>query len=97
MLGTAVRVQSVCAGLTRTEFLETTDYSAFNPYAQVPAWVFMSPEQLVDESLRALGKGRTIFIPGARNRAFVGIMNFPVVGRLLTLAIQKLSPRRPSA
>ncbi len=96
LAGTGVRAQSVCAGLTRTAFLETADYADFNPYARVPSWVFMSPESVVEEALLALGKNRTIFVPGARNRAFVRAMHTPILGRLLIQAIQKLSPRRPS-
>ena len=96
LAGTGVRVQAVCAGLVRTAFLETADYADFNPYSRVPDWVFMSPESVVDEALGALGKGRTIFVPGARYRAFVRAMHTPILGRLLVHAVQRLSPRRPS-
>lgn len=92
-----IRVQVVCAGLVRTPFLETPAYRAFNPYAQVPEWVFLTPEQVVSESLAGLARGRTVLVPGALNRAFVRAMETPLLGKALVYALQKLSPARTGA
>jgi short-subunit dehydrogenase len=73
--GTGVRVQALCPGLTTTEFQERahTDVVPFNKTAA------MSPEAVVEESLRGLDRGRLIVITGLRNR--------------VTLAAQGLVPR----
>ncbi|HEY8156578.1 MAG TPA: SDR family NAD(P)-dependent oxidoreductase, partial [Myxococcota bacterium] len=74
LAGTGVRVQAVCAGLTRTEMLSRPEYDEFNPFQRIPDRFFMSPEQVVEESLRALERGRIIVIPGLRNRVFVRVL-----------------------
>jgi len=86
LAGTGVRVQAVCAGLTRTEFLDTPEYEGFK-YEQVPDWAWMSAEQVVDQALEST---QTIFIPGAGNRAFVRAMKAPLLGRSLGWALSKL-------
>jgi uncharacterized protein len=73
--GTGVRIQALCPGLTATEFQERahTDTVRFN---RTPA---MTPEAVVEESLRALDRGRLTVVTGIKNR--------------LTLAAQALVPR----
>jgi uncharacterized protein len=87
LAGTGVRVQAVCAGLTRTEFLDTPEYQGFR-YQQVPQWAWMSPEQVVDESLAST---ETIFVPGSGNRAFVRAMKAPLLGPALNWALGRLN------
>jgi hypothetical protein len=94
LAGTGVRAQSLCPGLTDTEILDTEEFAEFNPFARVPDWVFMSPESVVDHSLRALARSEPIVIPGAINRAFVGAVHTPLLGRLLRRALAALSRRR---
>jgi uncharacterized protein len=90
--GTGVQALAVCPGLTRTEFLESPEYADFK-FEQVPAWVWMSAEAVVDQSLAALEKNQAVFIPGLFNRIFVNVMNTPLAGRLVGLAIDRLSRR----
>jgi hypothetical protein len=92
--GTGVRVIAVCPGLTRTEFLMTPEYAGFD-YGAVPDWVWMSAEDVVEETLGALHAGRTIHVPGRMNRAFVGIMQTPIVGGLVRRALDRLGRDRP--
>ncbi len=77
-----LRVQSLCAGLTRTGFLDTPEYADFQ-YDDVPDLFWMSPEAVVDQSLRGLDQGRILHVPGLSNRLFVGAMQTPLLGRLL--------------
>jgi uncharacterized protein len=93
--GTGVRVQAVCPGLTRTEFLETDEFKAFK-YDAVPAWAWMTAEEVVDESLRALehSERQPLFIPGRGNRAFMAIMEAPVVGAAMRAALGRLGRGR---
>lgn len=62
--GTPVRVQALCPGFTRTEFQQRAglDVSA------IPAWVWMTPEAVVDASLAALQRGQIVCVPGFWNR-----------------------------
>jgi short-subunit dehydrogenase len=60
LTGTGVRVQALCPGFTRTEFQE----SAQIPTAGLPGFLWMSPEQVVEKSLRDLEKGRVLSVPG---------------------------------
>lgn len=62
--GTGVKIQVLCPGFTRTEFQARASYDA----ARVPGVAWMSPEAVVDASVRALARGKAICIPGAVNQ-----------------------------
>jgi len=79
LAGTGVKIQALCPGLTRTGFMYTEEFSDFN-YGDIPAFAWMTPEQVVEESLAALRKDRVIFIPGRGNRIFVGMLKTPLIG-----------------
>ena len=88
LAGTGVRVQALCPGLTRTEFLSTPEYAEFD-YSEVPELFWTSSEQVVDESLAALRTGRVVVVPGLANRLFVGLLDSPagpLVRRAIALA-----------
>jgi len=93
--GTGVRVLAVCPGLTRTGFFDGDDFAEFK-YDDVPAWAWMTPDEVVEESLRALPRShrRPVFIPGRSNRAFVAALETPVVGTLLRAALDRLGRGR---
>lgn len=54
-----VRVQVVCPGYTRTGF-----HRAIGVERNVPNFFWLKPEEVVDESLRALEKGKILCVPG---------------------------------
>ncbi len=87
LAGTGVAVQALCPGLTRTEFMDGPDHAGFD-YAKVPAFFWMTPEEVVEESLAS---GEVIFIPGLHNRLFVRAMKAPLVGDLLGWTIRTLN------
>jgi uncharacterized protein len=93
LAGTGVRVQALCPGLTRTGFMYTPEFTDFH-YEKVPAFAWMDPEQVVDQSMSSMGKGPVVFIPGVLNRMFVRILTAPVAGRLVGGAINLLSRGR---
>ena len=66
--GTGVVVQALLPGFTRTEFQEV---AGMDP-GSVPAFAWMSPEQVVAASLAALSRGDAICIPGLGNRLLGG-------------------------
>ncbi len=90
--GTGVRVLATCPGLTKTGFFETDEYQAFK-YDDVPAWAWMTPDEVVEETLRALpdSERRPVFIPGRGNRAFIAALDTPIVGFVLRAALDRLS------
>ena len=65
LMGTAVRVQALCPGLTRTEFQREIwrDASKVGRLS-IPDWMWMSAEDVVAQSLRDLDNGRVISVPG---------------------------------
>jgi short-subunit dehydrogenase len=68
--GSGVRVQALCPGLTHTEFHDTGEYRNFNR-ARIPRSIWMTAEEVVTESLHALGTDDVIVIPGLKNKLFV--------------------------
>lgn len=71
-----IRVQALCPGYTRTGFHETDEYADFRR-ERVPSWLWMSPEQVVTASLRALGGRRVVVIPGLANRVISRVCRGP--------------------
>jgi uncharacterized protein len=62
-----IRVQALCPGFTRTDFHEKIEkIQADMPRLERFHW--MSPDAVVDYSLKTLGTGRVVCIPGFWNR-----------------------------
>ncbi len=61
---TGVRVQALCPGFTHTEFQQRAGIDV----SRLPAWVWMTPEAVVDASLSALQRGQVVCVPGLVNR-----------------------------
>jgi uncharacterized protein len=64
----SVTVQALCPGMTHTEFHARTGSDA---EARIPGFLWLSPQRVVDESLAALAKGRTVCIPSRRWRLII--------------------------
>jgi short-subunit dehydrogenase len=62
--GTGVDVLCVCPGFTRTEFQEKAEVDV----TQVPAFAWMSADEVADQTVAAVGK-RTVLVNGLLNRA----------------------------
>ncbi|MBN1289608.1 MAG: SDR family oxidoreductase [Actinobacteria bacterium] len=65
--GKGIKVQALCPGFVRTGFHETMG----EKMSSIPDFLWMTPEKVVDASIKALKKRKTIFIPGARYRLIV--------------------------
>ena len=89
--GSGVVVQALLPGFTRTEFQEV---AGVDPGA-VPAFAWMSPEQVALASLAALRRGDAICIPGLGNRLLGGATALAPRGmaRRLLGAIQRRNLR----
>jgi uncharacterized protein len=68
-LHSAVRVQALCPGFTYTEFHDVIRMDR----RQIPSFLWMTAESVVDESLRSLDRNLLFVIPGWQYRLFVGI------------------------
>jgi short-subunit dehydrogenase len=68
--GTGVRVQALCPGLTHTEIFEKAGADA----SGLPEFLWMEPEQVVEESLAALETGTVVCVPGLSNRTLATLV-----------------------
>ncbi|WP_340113081.1 SDR family NAD(P)-dependent oxidoreductase [Maribellus mangrovi] len=65
--GSGIKIQALCPGFMSTEFHESGDLKNFDK-SVIPDSSWMTPESVVSQSLKALEKNRTIFIPGRKKR-----------------------------
>jgi short-subunit dehydrogenase len=67
--GTGVHALALCPGLVHTEFHERGKVDVSN----APDWLWLDVDQVVDECLEDLRKGKTLSIPSLRYKALIGI------------------------
>ncbi len=79
LLGSGVYVQALCPGFTHTEFHSTPDFAKHKP-KPYPEFMWMSAEDVVRQSLGALGNGQVAFVPGLLYRVLVLMLRTPVIG-----------------
>jgi short-subunit dehydrogenase len=65
---TGVRVQTLCPGFTLSEFHDAPQYEQYHIKERIPHWLWMTPEAVVEASLRALGEDRRVCVPGRQNQ-----------------------------
>ena len=70
--GSPVRVQSLCPGFTYTEFHDVIKMDR----SRIPASLWATSEQVVEESLHGLERNKLFVIPGWRYRLLVGLIRF---------------------
>ncbi|MBN1890497.1 MAG: SDR family oxidoreductase [Thermoflexales bacterium] len=75
LAGSGVRVQALCPGFTRTDFHARLGVEDAQRRDQGPI-KWMSPEQVVDASLRGLERGTVVCVPGFWNQLIVGLLGF---------------------
>lgn len=77
--GSGVHVQALCPGFTRTEFHHTEEFKKHRP-RHYPGFLWMSAEEVVRQSLDALGNGQVVVVPGLFYRALVLALRTSVLG-----------------
>lgn len=65
-----VRVQALCPGFTITEFHDTLGVDRGN----IPAWLWMKADDVVEASLRGVDRGEVIVVPGWHYKAVVAFL-----------------------
>ncbi len=63
LAGSQVHIQALCPGFVYTEFHDTPEYTHFSR-SSIPGFLWMTPTQVVTESLKALDAHRLICVPG---------------------------------
>lgn len=91
--GTGVRVQALCPGLTESEFHQTagTDKVLFTKTGA------MTAAAVVEQSLRAVERGRLRVITGWQNRLVVGVQRFLPSALVRAVGAQLFRPPPGSA
>jgi short-subunit dehydrogenase len=80
--GGGVRVQALCPGYTYTEFHDTEEFKDFSR-SEIPRWLWLPVERVVDESLEALESGKTVCVPGRRYRVIAAFARSRAAALLL--------------
>ena len=70
--GTGVRVSAVCPGFTYSEFHDANDTRPL--VSQLPKYMFMDAEPVVEGAIAAVEKGHVIYVPGLWNKFVVWLM-----------------------
>jgi uncharacterized protein len=71
---TKIKIQTLCPGLTNTDFFISRGEDATSlAKARGWPWSVMTPEEVVERSLKGVEKNQTICIPGALNKLLVAI------------------------
>jgi short-subunit dehydrogenase len=78
LIGTGVKVQALCPGMTHTEFHSSPAYEKYRDPRRIPEFAWMTTEQVVKKSLNAIQHIRVIYVPGLGNQliAFLGAIGW---------------------
>lgn len=79
LLDSGIFIQALCPGLTHTEFHTRMNLDT-GKFRNAP---WMTTEQVVDISLRSLGSGRVVVVPGFANRLMAFFMETFIVRQFL--------------
>ncbi|MEU7157815.1 SDR family NAD(P)-dependent oxidoreductase [Streptomyces chrestomyceticus] len=69
LAGSNVRLMALCPGFVRTEFHERAGMGTDN----IPDWMWLEPDKLVDAAMKDLARGKSLSIPDPRYKALMGV------------------------
>jgi hypothetical protein len=69
LTGTGVQVLALCPGFTHTEFHDRAGIDM----RRTPGWLWLDADEVVDAAFDALGRGRTVCVPGRQYQALVAV------------------------
>jgi short-subunit dehydrogenase len=76
-----IRVQALCPGFTITNF-HRIKRGKDKDLSRVPDWMWMKPEEVVEESLKALDKKRVMCVPGNINKLTVFLLKNRMLSKI---------------
>jgi short-subunit dehydrogenase len=77
---TNIKVQALCPGYTRTEIFYGKYMKDFDP-SSIPEGFWMSADEVVELSLKAVQAEGVVFIPGAATQKFIELYTNPKLGK----------------
>jgi hypothetical protein len=80
--GTGVRIQALCPGFTHTEFHDMPELNKLRD-SSIPGFLWTPADKVIAKSLRALGRRKTVYIPGFKNKVLAAIPHVPFIGPLI--------------
>ena len=84
-----VDVQSLCPGFVKTEIFKNPNFDRFG-YETLSGPMWTEIDVVIDDSLRALGRRRVVFVPGARMRLLIWIASLPVIRGIVRAYVNNL-------
>lgn len=90
LMGSGIRFQALCPGFFHTDFHASGGMSGLDK-SEIPASLWLTAEQVVQESLRALERGKLIVIPGWRCRLLGLLLRMPMMQPLVRPNLRKRS------
>jgi uncharacterized protein len=78
LAGSGVRLMALCPGFVRTEFHERAGMGTEN----IPGWMWLDADRVVDAALKDLARGKTVSIPDPRYKALAGAVKLVPRGAL---------------
>ncbi|MHA1200715.1 MAG: SDR family NAD(P)-dependent oxidoreductase [Candidatus Heimdallarchaeaceae archaeon] len=82
LVHTKIKVQALCPGMTHSEFHDNNKSAHFDK-SSVPKNMWMTSEEVVRKSLKALKRGKTVYVPGFLNRQIVKTTNNSITGGII--------------
>jgi uncharacterized protein len=91
LLSSQVRVQALCPGFVYTDFHDTlTHFSR----SSIPGFLWMTPDQVVSESLKSIQSRRWICVPGRLNSIVGALARNSLSAGLIRLSVQIVLRKR---
>ena len=87
-----IRFLLICPGLTETNFFKNGSMTEQDKKTISHGFKFQTPEQVVDEALKGLKKGKTKVISGFRNRLLVAALYFFPNALLTKMGAKEFGP-----
>lgn len=92
LAGSGVRLMALCPGFVRTEFHQRAGMGTDN----IPGWMWLDADKLVEAALADLARGKTVSIPDPRYKALMGLVKLAprsVLGGITSKTGRKYGPQ----
>ena len=86
---TGVKVQALCPGFTYTEFHDTPDLADTFNRSDIPSFLWLSADRVVDMSFRGLKRNQVICVTGLRYKTLIAILRIPWMRPLIRRASRR--------